>query len=693
VLPRGEATNGLQVGTLLTQTDVKSRWPGGSIKSAIVSAKIPADGHYAITAADGPTATAFRPTQWPSVIVQFTTKDAEGNDVATYEADLPSAPTLADRWLTGPLVAEARWTEVPVINGTNTGSHPSLRVLFDVRSYGPVGSGQHWVDVTVENVVDTAAGDSVTYDVRIVVNGAESRKPDVVHDYLARWRQTFPVNPGQGALEISRVTPDFGPFVRAGAIPNYLPTITDQAYSTVGPEFDILQFGSLHLPMNDHGGRPEIAPYPDWAAKAIVYRFEDQLDFVIKHGELAGSFATHFKEAQVDTTTGHDWFTIDKHPGFWLDSRADPNISEQPSRHPLNADLSGMAEPGDIAHQPSLAYLPYLITGQRFFLDELTHWANYTLLATHQEVDTNLRGGGYIDAGKTMPRYPGSRGLIVFNEVRGIGWGLRNIADAAFILPDAHPLKSYFADKVSNNLLWLDDYARTFNSGPVASMFPFRRFIEDGQYPPYGFIALWEQRYVGWAVDRARRILELPDGIDFLTRLANFEVKLFTSEEFDREWAGVYVLAVGEKTAAFEMKYFQTLKEVFVASSTAGVDPSPDPTDPTEPTDPNAPAPLPPIGDFYRPFEGFYGPEARLMLMVARGLGVPRAEEAYEFLMSHRDTVWPNGQRGSGKSMFEDLNNRSGWAIGLGGVNPLSTDVAPTTPTPRTNAVSPNPIQ
>src|SRR5262249_41614363 len=47
-VPQGLAFNGLQVGNLPTQTDVKNRWPDGSIKYALVTAKIPSAGNYSI---------------------------------------------------------------------------------------------------------------------------------------------------------------------------------------------------------------------------------------------------------------------------------------------------------------------------------------------------------------------------------------------------------------------------------------------------------------------------------------------------------------------------------------------------------------------------------------------------------------------------------------------------------------------
>lgn len=706
VLPRGEAFGAVQVGKLPTQTDVKSRWDDHSIKSAVVSVNVPSDGHYAVVAADASSAAPFVPSgsSFPPILVDLTIHD--GPNPGLYRAAF--SPGSTDKWLSGSLVSEARLLAQPTQLSGQTIS-PSLRVIFDVRSY--VGGG-HRVDVAVENSVDSPAADAFTYDVKILVGGAiKFQKTSVLHRYLARWRQVVTTT----GLPLSQVTPDFGPFIRARALPNYMRSIDpvaraitagdDQVPNVLLPEFEILQVGHLTRPMNAHSGRPEIAPYPDWAAQAIVHRERGQLDYVLKHGELSGSWGIHIKKGNGEL------ISIDERPNFWLDDRAsvvgngplnhlrgfagfDITVDD-PETEEVEFDDGTSGTAGDIAHQPSLAYLPYLITGDRYFLDEVMHWANFVLIGTYQDEDQNLRGGGYIDENRT-PRYPerGSRGLIVFNEVRGIGWGLRNLADAAFILPEADLIpdnlqafdpytryKAYFATKVTNNLLWLDDYARTFNSGPVMAMFPNRRPEDtEGAWMPFAWIALWEQRYVGWAVDHAR-LLGFTGGLDFLTRLANFEIKLYTSapDVFSREWAGIYLLAVGEHKNPddrFEVTYFQTLREVFETSSTAKS------------------APENTIGDFYRPFEGAYGPESRLMLMVARGLGLQGAEQAYDFLMGHVDNVWPDGTEGGGVTMEQDLNARSGWAIGIGGVNPLITDVVPSRPNPAVlgAATASNPI-
>src|SRR4051812_1962167 len=47
-LPQGAASSSVAVGSLPTQTDVKTTWPDGSIRFAVVTANIPSAGAYAI---------------------------------------------------------------------------------------------------------------------------------------------------------------------------------------------------------------------------------------------------------------------------------------------------------------------------------------------------------------------------------------------------------------------------------------------------------------------------------------------------------------------------------------------------------------------------------------------------------------------------------------------------------------------
>ena len=599
-VPRGVVPGGsaLRVGALRTQTDIKTTWDDGSVRFAVVTTNAPASGDFPIMVGR-PEAGTFTPIR-PDATVEFAINGAR------WIARVPAV--LSDEWLAGPLVSEARAIVAPLQGAT---PHPLLRVVFDVRSYE---GGGHRLDVTVENVLDVAAADAVTYDVAIRIGGrAVFEKASVVHKYLARWRRVFPVD-----LKEAAVVPDFSVFTAAQALPPYIDTLDAPARSTEGDQFDILRTGDLMVPMNAHGGRPELAPYPDWTAQYIVHGRADQRDYVLKHGEAAASWAIHIKEAD-----GIRLISLDDHPRFWLDYRSQED--GRPQSVIASGGLRGMAEPGDIAHQPSLAFVPYLVTGDRFFLDEMKYWANYCLIGT--QPDDYARNG--------------AQGLLISNEVRGIGWGLRNLADAAAFLPDKDPYRRYFAQKLRNNLEWLEQYAKTHDT-PLQTVFGgHRRWAEDGGRPPYVFIALWEHIYVAWAVDRAMQLGFAPGGA-FRDRVARFQLRLFTSgdEGFDRSFAASYVLAVAEKrTSPDKWTYLDSMRELFRLAKS--------------------------YGD-YRPFPGYYGPEARLMLLIGSHLRWPGAADSLTYLMGTSDE--------NGVTMNKDLARRSGWALAEAGLPAQRTE-------------------
>src|SRR4029077_15766548 len=174
-VPQGVAVDGLRVGALATQTDVKSQWADNSIRFAVVTVSVPVEGDYAITAgaASGASVTPVLPHDtWVRLTI--------GSQ--TFTATLPSVPS-SDAWLSGSLVHEGRSTIAPV-SSTDGSAHPFLRVHFDTRVYQ---DGVARVDVTVENVLDKAGATTVTYDVSIVVNGVERwNKARVEHFYLTR---------------------------------------------------------------------------------------------------------------------------------------------------------------------------------------------------------------------------------------------------------------------------------------------------------------------------------------------------------------------------------------------------------------------------------------------------------------------------------------------------------------------------
>jgi hypothetical protein len=211
-------------------------------------------------------------------------------------------------------------------------------------------------------------------------------------------------------------------------------------------------------------------------------------------------------------------------------------------------------------------------------------------------------------------------------------------------------MKAYLASKVWANLTYLDQYAATQASGPVQTLFPGRR-PEDRNpaFQPYMWISLWEQAYLAWAVDRVMDHGPVATynfaeaGATIRNRIARLQLALFTHPQWPKnpQRQAPYVLAAGRWQPDGTLVYLQTFAEM--AAATFSV-------------------PTPAKPDFTRPFQGYYGPEARLLLQITEKLGDAGAREQLTALMAD---VFEN------VSMQDDLNRRSGWAIASG--NPKET--------------------
>ncbi|HXI27375.1 MAG TPA: HYR domain-containing protein, partial [Vicinamibacterales bacterium] len=571
-----------------------------------------------------------------------------------HTAALPLAPS-PDRWLTGPLVYEGRSVVVPV-SSANGAPHPFLRVIFDTRTYAD-GNGR--VDVTVENVLDSWDAITVTYDASIMVNGVKVYDhPAVEHYYLTRWRKAFPF----GAGLWSAVRPDLTPFNVSRALPPYLSLVTDRVDSPTMPQFDILHEGALTQDMSSHSGRAELAPFPDWTARYLVNRNPAQLQYVLANGDLSGSWPVHVREPEGGSFAGVGagrLVSLNQRPLLWYDERAmfdfmqdgvqlPPGVTDEngtpitvanstpldfvkgfpmPMREYTEAIPSDGQSPltPDNAHQPSLAYVPYLLTGDRYYADEMAFWANYGMLRTYPADGTRS-----------------DLGVLDNNEVRGYGWALRNIADAAAYSPEP-AVAAYFGAKVNGNLQWLDGLAHAATN-PLHMLWA-------GKRPEVGFISLWEQTYLAYAIDRANQ-QGFAGGLDHRNAIANLQLKLFTDPVWPREqpagtaWAAPYLLAAGNPGAcsfegqSFEcwdtFSFFNTLAEVEAA--TVGQD------------------------WLQRDYAGFYGPEARLDLMMLIASGSNAAVEPYNYLLpfiAERPVGCANTTLGD----RVDLDCRPGWAL------------------------------
>jgi hypothetical protein len=253
------------------------------------------------------------------------------------------------------------------------------------------------------------------------------------------------------------------------------------------------------------------------------------------------------------------------------------------------------------------------LTGDRYYAEEMAFWANYGMIRTYP--GDGVRGG---------------EGILAYNEVRGIGWALRNLAEAAALYPDG-PVKDYLAAKTMSNLQWLDNFANAQN--PVTNPF---RVLWIGKRPDGNqFISLWEQTYLAYAIDRALK-LGFTAGQAHRDAIARFQLRLFTSEpQYPKAQAAPYIVAVGTPPTSGGVFYdsyatfgfFTSMGQIW--AGTAGNE---------------------------RVFAGFYGPEARLNLMVGIESGWAGAQGAYDYL-------WPFIGVQPVWGALPDLAQRAGWAL------------------------------
>jgi hypothetical protein len=573
VVPPGEATGtNLKLGSLQTQVDVKNRWSNGSIKFAVVTAKIPSAGAYNLTN-DASNSGSFSPSALPTAVVRFTIGGTN------YDATLPALS--ADQWLAGPNVIEARSIVAPAA-GAN--AHPHLQVIFDTRIYN---DGAARVDVTVENTRNIAGATMANYSVTITVNGQNVfSKSGVEHGYLTRWRKTFGVN-----LAEAQFTPDFQPIVKAKAFPKYSSAFAaNGTYDNSGPEYDILGYagvGTTYMPTP--GGRSDLGPYPDWQAQLSVYRTQNQMQHTKINGDRFGGWPIHLREPDGSM------ISLDIYPWFWFDSRG----GSQSPKGDWNA--RGSMEP-DTAHQPSMAYLPYLLTGDRYYMEEIGFWASYNLAYAWPAE----RGGN----GDIPGSNPGL-GLMFHPQVRGFAWGLRNVVDAAAFTPDDNPRRAYLASRVATNLEWANKHADGLITGgqfpgPLGPLGTSLQYFPPTNEPNGGIgISQWQQNYLAWAIEHAN-LMGFVGGTRLRDRIVAFQLKLFTSgPAWPREYCCPYYPAIG-KGLQSNPQFFTTMAEMLQNNYPNGAPP--------------------------QPIAGYYGSDAHVSLVTAIKLNLPGAQAADDWL-------------------------------------------------------------
>ncbi len=381
-------------------------------------------------------------------------------------------------WMVGPSAIEVRLQQT-ILN--------SLKVKFDIRFYAD-GNIRTNVIVLNENSVFRPGNRSYAYDAEIWQNGTLRHEvKDLHHQINSNWSQEVWSTTASSIHVVQ--DPDY--ILKTGAVPQYdlsLPVVIDKVthQSRVDGKlpFQPMGRGSVENSMPLVGERSDIGPLPDWAVRFLLTQDYRDKEVMLGNGRVSGTVPWHFWDDGIE-----DYVSVVNHPKLWLDPRGTGSYHGS-DRLPSDIFDYSVNFQVDTAHQPSLNYVPFLITGDRYFADELAAQTSYTV----GNVWTPNRLRSDTDD------------LVFFQQVRGFGWTLRTMGDAAFLLPDGSKAKLEVDQMIDNNLDWLIevfvDGAGPWESAPrgmLAGLFD-NPWNDQASQDEYGTASLWMDDHVTTAL-------------------------------------------------------------------------------------------------------------------------------------------------------------------------------------------------
>lgn len=457
---------------LETQSDIKNRWPDGSVKFAIVSFSVPAiAGRGGITVRFADTACSVdrttRNESAKAILAKFPDFDA-GITISASEQHRISARDLLEKgkfktWLNGPLVFAVVAEDLSPERSSDLGfgNERPLHAVFEIWFYP--NDQRYEVGYTLENTWASSnaikSARDVSYSFKLDL-GIDRKmvfeNPKFDHAAFSRWHKTFFSSTSPTTL----IDHNARYLLSTGAVPHWngelkiapsLISNTIKKWKSVNHEIggNGGQLGNYSVEMNAGGAADWIGLAPTWDILYLLTSRPELKEITFGNADLAGAMPYHFREADVRPRTNADSPSFGKIVS--VDVRHEVTLSD------LSENCSGTSKgdvinvpqprkqqwPSDLSHMPDIAYLPYLLSGKYYYLSELQYQAGFIL-------------GTKLGCASGNFARQGSLGLINESQLRGEAWGLRTLSYAAFISPDATSEKHYFEDKLLNNIVELE---------------------------------------------------------------------------------------------------------------------------------------------------------------------------------------------------------------------------------------------
>jgi hypothetical protein len=420
---------------------VKATHPDGSVRHAIISLTAPAvtkNTQTVVNLSRGAAAAApapikvtdiVRPGWAPEAVFKFhsPTTTMTTLNISSLVTKAITAGT-AQVWINNSLVKEVR---------VSTPINAQMTATFDIRVSC---DGQIKTDMIIANDQAFSVTKSFVYDVAVTNKGQTLFQESNLSQYpYSNWHKELWTGTTQSNVNVA-FDPEY--MAKAGAIAEYDFSLGVSAQSLAS--FDNALAAASSGPMlsslitpwiETTGGRADIGVTTGWAANWLVSQDQGARAVMMAQANDAGSAPWHLRDAATNAP-----ISIDLHPTAWQDPRANIAYNSTPgdtwgSPFDTTAAYNQGGWGLDTAHEPDLSFIPYLVTGNHYYIDELESEASWVSIAGHP---------GYRQLGKGL--------LYYVDQERGDAWNLRDIANASWIAPDGDPLKATFTNNLANNM-------------------------------------------------------------------------------------------------------------------------------------------------------------------------------------------------------------------------------------------------
>jgi len=503
--PTGKLCPVLNGTDLPAQVDVLATWPAdGTIRHALVTVIVPEipagetpmlefrqaepskppnfalaaslddwSASVRLTGVDGLVTTSFIPAETIARIKNVLTDKTDSNELC---------PRLA-----GPICYEFELYDVPA---RGSSEDPNIDVFYRLRFY----SGEEAIRVAY--VVENARMPALPYPEQFTVADREFSKlsflagaaeaPNEVcshgpttHWYGSRYRvvKWIGATPAEICAKEDLAYLIYSQFFPKLDLANRVTSVeTEDAVRRWAAKYDpvelplgkILHCDPVDRNMPGTGGRPDIGAYAQWHRLALSAESPQLHGLALAaDGNGLAAFPIHRREAGSLKIGAPFDAEINKTIWDGLQGRRSAMTYEKLGRCPYHPDY---------AHTPSTSFYGYLTTGDKFFEEELAFWAMY-------------------------PSYVWPHTGILPGTTRAAAWQLRNVTDAAFLLPDRHERKQYLSQYVDRNLSDMRqrlDKRGHLLSGP-RNCSGRKRWVCSGQ------TSIWQYTWLVWSLDNTAR--------------------------------------------------------------------------------------------------------------------------------------------------------------------------------------------